>query len=532
MSRVTGPSTGDLVPLAERLRIMQGFRLGVGLFVVVLAEVMHLPLLVPSAELLAATAAYLVLMLVSEAAWRLLRGRGLLLFGLMLLTDGLYLAWAAHATGGSGGPLRLVVLLHLITVALLASPRTALKIALWHSLLLFVVHYAQQGGLLTTPRAWDGLSPTAELVVFVSLFWVVAVGTSTLAAVNERELRRRRYDLEALSKMAGQLDGETSVDDVARVLLACVLETFALGRGAVLRIDDEGSCTVLATAGMSEVGSEPHPPAPGSVLTSARGGVRLVTGLDPAQDRWLASVLPQARNLVVVPLRADGRTTGFLLAEHGLRSGSRIERRVVAMVERFASHGALALANVELVERLRRVADTDGLTGIANRRMFDAVLTQELARSARTGRPVSVVLLDLDHFKELNDEHGHQTGDEVLRRVAALLSAGCRSSDTVARYGGEEFVVVLPECGAVEATARADELRRAVVAADLPVPVTISGGAAEYPAHGADGATLVRLADEALYWSKRHGRNRITAHSETEVGREHDERAGLGVRPG
>jgi hypothetical protein len=153
MSRVTGPSTGDLVPLAERLRIMQCFRLGVGVFVVLLSEVLHLPLLVPPAELLAATAAYLLLMLLSEAAWRLMRGRGLLLFGLMLITDGLYLAWAAHATGGSGGPLRLVVLLHLISVALLASPRTALKLALWHSLLLFVVHYAQQGGLLTAPRA-------------------------------------------------------------------------------------------------------------------------------------------------------------------------------------------------------------------------------------------------------------------------------------------------------------------------------------------------------------------------------------------
>ena len=514
MSRVTGPSAGDLVPLAERLRIMQCFRVGVGVFVVVLSEVLHLPLLVPSAELLAATAAYLLLMLLSEGAWRLLRGRGLLLFGLMLIADGLYLAWAVHATGGSGGPLRLVVLLHLIAVALLASHRTALKLALWHSLLLFVVHYAQQGGLLTAPRAWAGLSPLAELTVFVGIFWVVAVGTSTLSAVNERELRRRRYDLEALSRLASRLEETSTVDGVARLLLESVVDTFALGRSVVLGADDDATLRVLASAGGHDPGGDGHRPGATSVLATGEGSAtQLLSGLDPVADPWLAAVLPDARNVVVVPLTAEGRRIGVLVAEHGLRTGSRIERRVVAMVERFASHGALALSNTLLVERLRRVAETDGLTGIANRRTFDAVLQRELARAERSGRPVSVVLLDLDHFKALNDDHGHQMGDEMLRQVAALLVDGCRSTDTVARYGGEEFVVVLPDCDAVEATARADELRRAVLAAPTPVPVTLSGGVAEYPAHADGFSTLVGRADEALYRAKREGRNRIAAHT-------------------
>ena len=518
MSTSVDPA-GDLVPLADRLRIMQVFRFGLGVLTILLAEVLDVPLLVPSAQLLAATVCYLLLMLVAEGLWRVLRGRGLLLFGLMLITDGIYLAWAAHATGGPGSPLRLAVLLHLVTVALLASHRTALKLALWHSMLLFVVHYAEDGQLLAAPPPSDGLTPFAELVVFVVMFWLVAVGTSTLSAVNERELRRRRYDLEALSKMAGRLDGASSVEQVAQLLLDAVTDTFDLERGVVIGRDEDGTVTVLAAVGAREPGTARQVPHHSSVLAlgDRSQASRLVSGLDQVADRWLAQALPHARNLVVVPLYADGRSTGVLVCEHGLRSGSRIERRVVSMIERFAGHGALALANTLLVERLRLLADTDGLTGIANRRTLDRAIDRELARAARTGGSVSVLLLDLDHFKRLNDEHGHQTGDEMLRQVAALLSAGSRAGDTVARYGGEEFVVVLPECTAAEAVVRADELRRTIECAATPVAVTVSGGVADYPGQASDASSLVRLADEALYRSKRDGRNRITASADVAV---------------
>jgi diguanylate cyclase (GGDEF)-like protein len=513
MSKASDPTAGELVPLAERLRVMQAFRLGVGLFVVLLSEVLHVPLLVAPAELMAATVAYLVVLVLAQAAWQLAKRRGLLLFGLMLIADGAYLAWAAHATGGASSPLRLVVMLHLIAVALLASHRTSLKLALWHSLLLFVVHYAQEGGVLQqAPQSGTGLSPTAHLAVFVTLFWLVAVGTSTLSAVNERELRRRRYDLEALAAMARALDNATTVDGVAKVLLDSVVDTFGLGRSLLLTVRENGEFAFAASAGAELSGVQRHTAGPASVLTAACRSheSHLVAALDPVVDRWLDTALPAARNLVIVPLQAEGRTIAVLVCEHGLRSGSRIERRVVSMLERFASHGALALSNTQLVERLQRVADTDGLTGIANRRSFDRELAREVATAARSGRPLGLVLIDIDHFKRLNDEHGHQLGDEMLRRVAAVLAGSLRATDTVARYGGEEFVVLLPECTAGEALVRADDLRRAIETADVPVTVTVSGGVAEYPLQASSAAELVRLADEALYVSKRDGRNRMT----------------------
>ena len=143
-------------------------------------------------------------------------------------------------------------------------------------------------------------------------------------------------------------------------------------------------------------------------------------------------------------MHADGDAVGVLVCEHGMRAGSRIERRVVSMLERYAAHTAHALHNAWLVEQLERSATTDALTGVANRRTFDAELARELARSARTEEPVTLLLLDADHFKRINDTLGHLAGDRVLKAIATALHGECRAGDTFARYGGEEFAAILP----------------------------------------------------------------------------------------
>jgi diguanylate cyclase (GGDEF)-like protein len=236
----------------------------------------------------------------------------------------------------------------------------------------------------------------------------------------------------------------------------------------------------------------------------------LVSGLDTDADSWLAKLLPNARNLVVVPLQAEGRPLGALVLEQAPAEGGRIQRRVVSGLERSASYAALALRNAWLLEQVQRLAATDGLTKIANRRTFESTLEREVARATRSAEHLSLVMIDIDHFKRLNDEHGHQAGDEVLRNVAAALSCECRDFDTAARYGGEEFAVVLPGCGPDEARLIAERLRHAVAAAPSTVPITASAGVATYPAHAGDADTLVRAADDALYESKRAGRDRTT----------------------
>jgi diguanylate cyclase (GGDEF)-like protein len=192
-----------------------------------------------------------------------------------------------------------------------------------------------------------------------------------------------------------------------------------------------------------------------------------------------------------------------------MRHGSRIERRVVTMVERFCGHAALALRNAWLVEQLQKVASTDALTDVANRRTFEETLRREVGRSTRTREPVTLLMIDIDHFKVLNDTFGHPEGDRVLRSVAGALASECREFDVVARYGGEEFAVVAPACGPDDARVLAERLRAAIAGLDDGPSVTASVGVAIFPEGADDEAALLRSADRALYRAKRAGRNQV-----------------------
>lgn len=172
---------------------------------------------------------------------------------------------------------------------------------------------------------------------------------------------------------------------------------------------------------------------------------------------------------------------------------------------------ALLRARVDvLVDRLGRMATTDPLTHLRNRRAFDEVFDLEVARADRSGQPVALVLADLDNFKSVNDCLGHPAGDDVLCRVARLLEDSERRVDMVMRLGGEEFALVLPDTDAGGAHLVAERMRLAVQLgfASDPVPITISFGIASYPRNAIDGPSLFAAADTSLLVAKRTGRNR------------------------
>lgn len=168
-------------------------------------------------------------------------------------------------------------------------------------------------------------------------------------------------------------------------------------------------------------------------------------------------------------------------------------------------------------ERLETLAITDGLTGLYNHRHFQQLLAMEITRQRRSRRPFSLLMFDVDHFKQYNDTHGHPAGDEVLRQVARLLRENTRAGDVVARYGGEEFVVLLFDTPLEAALAIAEKLRAAV--AEHPFPhreqqplgrLSVSVGVAAWPEHGEGAMELVAAADRALYRSKRKGRDQVS----------------------
>lgn len=169
-----------------------------------------------------------------------------------------------------------------------------------------------------------------------------------------------------------------------------------------------------------------------------------------------------------------------------------------------------ALAREEsLAAQLRRLADRDGMTGCFNHRGFHERLDAEVARSLRSGQPITLLHADLDHFKRVNDGFGHPAGDEVLARVGQTLQGFARVSDVVGRVGGEEFAVLLPSSTLAEGRAVGERIRAAIGQVDRPVPVTISVGVSSLPESAGSEEQLVASADRALYAAKRAGRDRV-----------------------
>ena len=505
----------EIVSIAERMVYMQALR--VVFACVVMASAIFASHIVGAAleDLALATSGYLVCSAAVEILRRLEGRRGIATVMCMLLVDGVYLAWVQYATGGAQSPLRFLIFLHLIAVTLIASYRTGLKIALWHSLLFFAAFYAQRAGWMAPSEPPSGgTAPALDLVERLSVFnviafWLVALATAAFSRLNERELRKSQFDFERLAAMGTQLEHARNAHDIGSLLLEYLRDTYGFKRGVILAAPD-GEPALLSSIGIHE--GPPLSEGRDAVIDRAWEERRtlLIKKLDPDANKRLARLLPFSHNVVIVPLFAESEPLGVLVLEQPGRFG-RIERRVVRMIGQFASHAALALRNAWLLEQVQKLAEIDELTNIANRRTFETTLTQELSRSVRHGDPLTLVMIDVDRFKKFNDEHGHRAGDDALRKVAQALEEESRDFDTVARYGGEEFAVILPACSSRESLIAAERLRVAVSQiTGLTERVTASAGVATYPTHAGDAETLIKAADEALYESKRTGRNRVT----------------------
>jgi two-component system, cell cycle response regulator len=503
-------SAPELASLAERMIYMQALRAAFVVAVIVSSVAVPDVLGASLADVISVSTVYLIATLGVELVRQRLGRRAIPVVEGMLLVDAVYLALVAYATGGVQSPLRFLVYLHIIAVTLLTSPKSGMKIAIWHALLFFMTFYAEASGLLPSTTSEDGTSEGPPSIFNVVPLILVAAGTMAFSSVNEKELRRRKADLEMLTETAERLEDATDPREIARIVLEGAAKASGFPRAVLIAAPVGKPPELLAYHG------ELSPPTsvPASVdriVTEAWDShePRLVRKLNPVEDAYLAALMPDSQNIVVMPLFAEGKPIGAVVVQHAGKS-SRTDRRAIATIGQFAAHASLALRNAWLLQEIRKMAATDALTGIANRRTFEQVLEQELSRARRNGDQVTLVMLDIDNFKKLNDMHGHQTGDDVLRATGAALLESCRDFDTAARYGGEEFAVVLPSCSPRESLVAGDRLRAAIADAHLPVDVTASAGVATFPVHASDPHGLIKAADEALYESKRSGRDRVT----------------------
>jgi diguanylate cyclase (GGDEF)-like protein len=334
------------------------------------------------------------------------------------------------------------------------------------------------------------------------------------------ELRRHLHQLTVLHEVNTRIASALDPDEVLAGMLGSLSQLLTYQTAVIYLMDldvpapTDGQATVVLADRLPRLRAGrafdegPLPALEGSIAAEDSTIVESMRDLHTIGRMISPGVLQ-----LVVPLRAGGRSLGAL----ELRLGEALREEDVKVVELLAAAVAVALQNAHLYQETQRLATTDALTGLSNYRHFHDLLALEVQRARRMDYPIGLIIMDLDHFKLVNDRHGHPTGDLVLRQVAEQLRKRLRRTDVVGRLGGEEFGAILPGDGLTEVAVVAEKLRRAVEElspirggmSSNPTPVTLSLGGTSLSADVVDAELLVSCADQALYEAKRSGRNQV-----------------------
>jgi two-component system, cell cycle response regulator len=331
------------------------------------------------------------------------------------------------------------------------------------------------------------------------------------------EIARSNAELEMLREVAETLNEATTMSEVTESALPHILGQMGARAGWLLLNDSQPATPYAQREAVGNVGGvegdtrQLAVPRMVSLQEESESSVERDAWEIPEEAEGIAS------EFVSIPLQMRDRTLGTLNVV--LPEGISLDQHLSQLYRTVGHQYSAALERARLLEDLQELATTDPLTGLYNRRQFFTLAQQECNRASRYRHCVSLIMIDIDHFKAVNDTHGHAVGDEILRGIAGLLLENHRSVDVPARLGGEEFVIVLPETDSPSAYVVAERLRRIVEGFDFVtaaglVKITVSMGVA--CAHPSSKVTLDGLlenADKALYESKAAGRNRVTVHN-------------------
>ncbi|MGV3615978.1 MAG: diguanylate cyclase [Fimbriimonas sp.] len=360
-------------------------------------------------------------------------------------------------------------------------------------------------------------------------------------AQEERQVRRRADRSTRMANALRRFGKALTMNPTVRPLCTAAAHEIAssteLAATLIWTCAPEGhTLDLVASVGVNRQGT--HTLAQLSLRTPGRSAAELAAAsqepffLEDVLEHMLTQNLEsrfcylRPGSLAILPLVISGRLLGVL--ELVGRQGDPNFEENRELFQTLAEHLALALNSAQMFENFERLASHDPLTGIANHRAMQEFLHRRLAESDRSGQPVGVVMVDVDHFRAFNEEEGHDVGDEVLRRVAQAIKLCLRPYDLAARYGGEEFTVIVPGGNAESVVAAAARIRQAVEAIEITTAqgrrrhVTVSLGCATYPANAADAPSVLRAADVALYRAKRAGRNRSSLFEGAFAGEERE----------
>ena len=371
------------------------------------------------------------------------------------------------------------------------------------------------GRLAVTSR--NGTAPTAEQMEYLRLLGAYA----TMLVVNSRlhdSLSQRIAALTTLYEVGQTLTSTLDLDHVLRLIVDSVANLSGASACSIMLLDERREeLRVRMSVGMPEEIARTACRKMGEGFSGrvAQTGEPIFLR-DVTQAADLRGCNPsryKSPSLIVVPLKARGIVIGVLNCND--KKGGDFSAEDMNLITLFAHQAAIAIDNARMHVELWKTSVTDGLTQTYVHAFFEEQLNKRVDTVKARAGTVAVIMIDLDHFKQVNDQHGHQAGDIVLQGVAALLRRAVRSGDIVARYGGEEFVLVLSDVPHRVVMSVAERLRRAVeastfVSGEANIKVTASFGVSMLPTDVNDAQPLVKLADDNLYLSKHAGRNRVT----------------------
>lgn len=388
------------------------------------------------------------------------------------------------------------------------------------SLLMVVAGIAD---LLDISATMEMLSFRAQLVAGATIF-VTVVAYAPLALREMRDRRETaaaaleaRHQVEQLFKMTDMLQSAAGYGDANAVLRATAAELLPAFGGALYVFNNSRDRLDLSVCWDWPAGDAAAEAVSPTQCWALKRGKPHLNRVGFAALRCEHHPLDVVA--LEIPMMARGEVYGLLLVQ---ANGDDAEERlsgVVALATAIADAMSLALSNIALREKLRTQALRDPLTGLYNRRYMEDVLERYSNLAERNGSALAAIMIDLDHFKLLNDEHGHAMGDAILREAAASIAGAIRPSDVACRYGGEELVVLLADCGLDEAVTKAELLRARIESlSDIHgMRITASFGVAATPETSQKGTDIIAAADAALYRAKQAGRNRVE-----EAARRHD----------
>lgn len=354
----------------------------------------------------------------------------------------------------------------------------------------------------------DAYDPeTIELLKLFSAQASIAIENARLYS----QERRRAAQLEAINSIARQTTSVLDLDELLDRACTDIAQSFSVDHVGMLLLED-GKLRMRAEKGrLTPIQGEglEFPAAAGLSGRALREG-RPVLENDVNQAPGYVRGFLETRSELCIPLISFGETLGVLVLESARPNA--FHPGDIGPLCSVADICGIAIQNARLFQRVRQMAYMDGLTGLFNRRYFDLRVVEEIERVKRYDGRFSLILIDIDHFKEVNDDYGHLAGDEVLRQIRIIFAQSLRKADVPCRYGGEEFIIIAPHITRGQARRIAEKLRRTVAGWAFPGvnrPITISAGVAECPENGDTHQELVKAADTALYAAKQEGRNRV-----------------------